>query len=146
MKKTSLSLFATASLIFAGGVQAGPPVEVTFKNLGTQPAVLKLVTSNESSTYQIANPKPDQTVEPGSATYMRVQRIISPDVNAAMVRYTIGSKACAFGTTYQLRILPGGIQKPEWTKAATPSGGAICQATIIRTAADYSWVVEFTMK
>ncbi|WP_322366610.1 hypothetical protein [Pseudomonas sp. Teo4] len=146
MKKTSLTLFATASLLAVGVAQAGPPVEVTFKNLGTQPATLKLVTSNESTTFQIANPKPDQTVQPGSQTHMRVQRVVSPDINAAMVRYTIGSKTCAFGTTYQMRTLAGGIKKPEWTKTATPSGGATCQATIISMAADYSWVVEFTMK
>lgn len=146
MKKTSLTLFATASLLAAGGAQAGPPVEVTFKNLGADKAVLKIVTSNESSTYQIASPKPAQEVPAGGAIGFTVQRTVSPDVNAAMVRYTIGQKTCAFGTTFQMRVLPGGIKKPEWTKTATPSGGATCTATITTFAADYSWRVEFTMK
>lgn len=145
MKKISMIVFAAASLL-VGVVQAGPLVEVTFKNVGTLPANLKIVTSNESSTYQIANPKPDQKVDPGATTYAKVQRVVSPDVNAAMVRYTIGSKTCAFGTTFQLRALPGGITQPQWTKTATPSGGATCTANITRTNADYSWAVEFTMR
>ncbi|MCY1184903.1 hypothetical protein D9M73_256340 [compost metagenome] len=75
-----------------------------------------------------------------------VQRVVSPDVNAAMVRYTMGRKTCAFGTTFQMRLMPGGIKKPEWTKTATPSGGATCTANITGTSADNSWRVEFTMK
>ncbi|WP_240791751.1 MULTISPECIES: hypothetical protein [Pseudomonas] len=146
MKTSVKSVFAAVSLLVAGAVQAGPLVEVTFKNLGSQPANLKMVTSNESSTYQIADPKPDQKVDAGAMTYAKVQRVISPDVNAAMVRYTIGSKTCAFGTTFQMRMLPGGITQPQWTKTATPSGGATCTANITRTNADRSWAVEFTMK
>lgn len=146
LKQTSMIVVAAGSLLVAGLVQAGPPVDVTFKNLGSGQAVLKLVTSNESSTFQIANPKPREKVDAGSVTSFRVQRVVSPDVNAAMVRYTIGSKTCAFGTTYQMRILPGGIKQPQWTKTATPSGGETCTANITNTAADYSWKVEFTMK
>lgn len=146
MKRTLQILTASASLLVAGMVYAGPPVEVTIKNLGTQPATMKLTTSNETSTYQIANPQPARTIDPGSSTFMRVQRVTSPDMNAAMIRYTIGGKTCAFGTTYQMRMLPGGIKQPQWTKTATPSGGATCTATIVSTAADYAWKVEFTMK
>lgn len=146
MKKTTQVVIGGASLLLAGMVQAGPPVEVIIKNLGTQAATMKLVTSNETSTYQIANPKPSKTIQAGSSTLMRVQRVVSPDVNAAMIRYTIGGKTCAFGTTFQMRTLPGGIKQPEWTKTATPSGGATCTATITSTAADYSWKAEFTMK
>lgn len=146
MKKTSQVLIGSVSLLMVGMVQAGPPVDVTIKNLGAQSATMKLVTSNESSTYQIANPQPSRTIESGSSTFMRVQRIISPDVNAAMIRYTIGGKTCAFGTTFQMRTLANGIKQPEWTKTATPSGGATCTALITGTAADYSWKVEFTMK
>ncbi|AXO89711.1 hypothetical protein DZC75_17485 [Pseudomonas parafulva] len=130
----------------AGWVHAGPPVDVTFKNLSSTQAVLTVVTSNESSTYQIASPKPSDKVASQGATLFRVQRVISPDVNAAMVRYSIGSKTCAFGTTYQMRTLPGGIKQPLWTKTATPSGGANCTAMITRTNGDYSWAVEFTMR
>lgn len=146
MKKTSQILFATVSLLAAGVAQAGPNVHVTFKNLGTQPAALKMSTSNETSTYQIANPKPLQKVDPGNAIGFDVQRVVSPDINAAMVRYTIGQKTCAFGTTFQMRTLAGGIKQPEWTKTATPSGGATCTANITSMNSDYSWNVEFTMK
>lgn len=146
MKKMSKSVAALVTVLMAGVVHSGPPVEVTFKNLGSQRAVLKLSTTNESSTFQIADPKPDQSVEPGAETFARVKRVISPDVNSAQLRYTIGSKTCAFGTIYQMRTLAGGIKKPEWTKSANPSGGATCSATITRTGADYSWAVEFTMK
>lgn len=145
-KKLSKGVFAAVSLLAAGLAQAGPPVEVTFKNLGSQNAELKLVTNNEISSYQIANPKPDQEVKPGAFTRATVQRIVSPDVNGAQLRYSSGGKTCAFGTTYQMRTLPGGLKQPQWTKTATPSGGATCTATITRTSADYSWAVEFTMK
>ncbi|MFJ4055910.1 hypothetical protein ACIPZC_20975 [Pseudomonas sp. NPDC089743] len=146
MKKTSQAFLATVSLLAAGLSQAGPNVNVTFKNVGTVPAELKMVTSNETSTYQIASPKPAQRVPAGGQTNFDVQRVVSPDVNAAMVRYTIGRKTCAFGTTFQMRLLPGGIKQPQWTKTATPSGGAACTANITSTRADNSWTVEFTMK
>ncbi|QHG63372.1 hypothetical protein [Pseudomonas putida] len=146
MKKTTQVLIGGVSLLLAGMVQAGPNVNVTFKNLGGQDAVLKMVTSNESSTYQIATPKPSNKVATKMQTTFDVQRVVSPDVNAAMVRYTLGGKTCAFGTTFQMKVLPGGIKQPQWTKTATPSGGATCTANITRTNADYSWSVEFTMK
>jgi len=146
MKKTSQILLASGSLLLAGMVQAGPNVNVTFKNLGGENAILKMVTSNESSTYQIARPKPDSSVASNMQTIFDVQRVVSPEVNAAMVRYTQGRKTCAFGTTFQMRLMPGGIKQPEWTKTATPSGGAICTANITRKNADNSWSVEFTMK
>ncbi|QXH52418.1 cupredoxin domain-containing protein [Pseudomonas fakonensis] len=147
MKKVmSKGVFAVASLLVAGLAQAGPPVTVTFKNLGSQNAELKLVTANETSTYQIAKPQPARTVRPNDFVTFDVQRIVSPDVNGAQLRYASGGKTCAFGTTYLMRTLPGGIKQPQWTKTATPSGGATCTATITRTSADYSWAVEFTMK
>ncbi|MBV4529905.1 hypothetical protein HU719_000430 [Pseudomonas sp. SWRI107] len=147
MKKTKMSgVVAAFALLATGLAEAGPKVNVTFKNVGTQTAVLKIVTSNESSTFQIASPPPLQKVDSGSFTNFDVQRVISPDVNSAQVRYTMGSKTCAFGTIYQMRVLPGGITQPQWTKTATPSGGATCTATITRMNADYSWAVEFTMK
>ncbi|MGG5291456.1 hypothetical protein [Pseudomonas shirazensis] len=146
MKNSVMGVVSAVALLAVGVAQAGPLVDVTFKNLGREQAVLKIVTANESSTYQVANPKPREKVEANTSTLFRVQRIISPDVNAAMVRYTMGSKTCAFGTTFQMRMMPGGIKQPQWTKTATPSGGATCAATITSTAADYSWKVEFSMK
>lgn len=146
MKKLVNGVVALAALVGAGLAQAGPVVHVTFKNLGGDPAELKIVTANESSTYATASPKPDQTVKPGFDTEFNVQRLFSPEVNGAQVRYVMGRKTCAFGTTFQMRLLPGGIKQPQWTKNATPSAGANCTATITRTNADYSWHVEFTMK
>jgi hypothetical protein len=146
MKKTSQVLVGSVALLMVGMVQAGPNVNVTFKNLGTEAAVLKMVTSNETSTFQIASPKPKSTVEPNQHISFDVRRIVSPDMNAAMVRYTKGQKTCAFGTTFVMKMMSNGIKKPEWTKTATPSGGATCTASITRMNADYSWAVEFNMK
>ncbi|MDF0730678.1 hypothetical protein P0Y43_08030 [Pseudomonas entomophila] len=146
LKMTSLITLATVALLAAGVAQAGPPVQITFKNLSSDTAVLQLVTSNESSTYQVADPKPAQQVDAGTSRAFGVQRVISPDVNAAMVRYNVGRKVCAFSTTFQMRMMPGGIKKPEWSKSATPSGGAACTATITSIGADNSWRAEFTMK
>lgn len=146
MRQVSKAVVMACAVLTGGMAHAGPPVEVTFRNLGSTAVDLNNVTSNESSTYLIANPKHDQRVDPGATTYARVQRTTSPDLNAAHMRYTSGGKTCAFGTIYQMRTLPGGIKQPEWTKTATPSGGAICTATITRMGADYSWSVEFTMK
>jgi len=79
----------------------------------------------------------------GGADIYKVQNIISPNANTAVVRYTIGSKICVFGTTY-LASLSG---VPQWTKTATPNGGATCTANITSiNAVDNSWNVEFTMK
>lgn len=146
MRKTSQILVAAVSLVVVGVAQAGPKVEVTFRNTGTADVMLQQVTSNEKSTYLASNPRPADKVPAGAFIDFDVQRVVSPDVNAAMVRYAAGRKTCAFSTIYQMRVLPGGITKPEWTKSATPSGGATCTATITRINADNSWAVEFTMK
>ena len=113
----------------------------------------KVVTNNEVSTNTNASPKPKTTVQPQGADTYVVQNIISPDANAATVRYTIGSKTCVFGTTFVNQIsggalLPGGPTKiPKWNKTATASGGAVCTATIkSQNLSNYSWTVEFTMK
>lgn len=146
MKYSMRTLTFGVSLLLAATAQAGPNVNVTFQNQSAVPVNLKLVTSNESTTYQLAEPKPPQQVAPQQSINFNVQRLVSPDVNAAMVRFANGSKTCAFSTTYQLRTLPGGIKQPQWNKSATPSGGANCTATITSTRADYSWDVVFTMK
>lgn len=137
---------AAASLSFAGMAHAGPPVEVTFKNLGTEPALYKVETTNEASTYQNASPKPQTSVSVGSSNSYRVQNIISPNANAAIVRYTMGRKICVFGTTY-VNVPSGGVTVPKWNKTATPSGGATCTANITYfDAHSHAWRVEFTMK
>ncbi len=154
IKQTMLSAaLAAATMCAAGAAFAGPPVTVTFKNLSTQEATYKVVTNNAVSTNTNASPKPKTTVQPQGADTYVVQNIISPDANAATVRYTIGSKTCVFGTTFVNQIsggalLPGGPTKiPKWNKTATASGGAVCTATIkSQNLSNYSWTVEFTMK
>jgi len=154
IKKTMLAAaLAATAMCAAGAAFAGPPVNVTFKNLGTQNATYKIETKNEVSTNVDASPKPATTVRPQETNTYRVQSPISPDVNAATVRYTMGNKTCVFNTTFVNTIsggglLPGGPTKiPKWTKTATASGGAICTATITsQNLSNYSWAVEFTMK
>ena len=52
-------LLAATSIFAATAAIAGPPVTVTFKNNNTTTdATYAIVTSNESSTYANASPKP----------------------------------------------------------------------------------------
>lgn len=154
IKKNILSAaLAAATMCAAGASFAGPPVQVTFKNLGTQTATYKVVTNNEVSTNANAKPKPATSVPAGQTDSYFVQNPISPDANAATVRYTMGSKTCEFGTTFVNQITggvlrPGGPTKtPKWNKTANARGGAVCNATIkSQSLSDYSWAVEFTMK
>lgn len=154
IKKNMLSAaLAATTMLAAGAAFAGPPVTVTFKNLGTQPATYTIVTHNEFSTNASASPRPQAIVKPQGYNKYTVQNIISPDANTATVRYTIGSKTCVFGTTFINQIsggalLPGGPTKiPKWNKTAIASGGAVCTATIkSQNFSNYSWAVEFTMK
>ncbi|QXF34041.1 hypothetical protein CE143_13455 [Photorhabdus luminescens] len=149
VRKSLLALFATASLTAAGIAYAGPPVTVTFKHLGASgsaDAVYTIITNNESGTYVNATPKPTPNVAPGGVDIYQVQSPLSPDVNYAMVRYKIGVKTCEFMTTF-VNGYVNGVKIPKWNKGATPSGGAVCNATITSTnIATYAWSVEFTMK
>ncbi|MBS9438060.1 hypothetical protein EAE91_13125 [Photorhabdus noenieputensis] len=149
VRKSLLALFATTSLTAAGIAYAGPPVTVTFKHLGasgSENAVYTIITNNESGTYVNATPKPSASVVPGGVNSYQVQSPLSPDVNYAMVRYKIGFKTCEFMTTF-VNGYVNGVKIPKWNKGATPSGGAICNATITSTnIATYAWSVEFTMK
>lgn len=124
-------LLAATSIFAATAAIAGPPVTVTFKNNNTTTdATYAIVTSNESSTYANASPKPATTVSKLGSNSYAVTSLISPDVNYANVRYKIGSKECVFGTTFVNALQPGGYKIPKWNKTATASGGAICTATI----------------
>ncbi|MCC8375689.1 MULTISPECIES: hypothetical protein [Photorhabdus] len=149
VRKSLLALFATTSLTAAGIAYAGPPVTVTFKHLGASgsaDAVYTMITNNESGTYVNATPKPSSSVGPGGVDNYQVQSPLSPDVNYAMVRYKIGFKTCEFMTTF-VNAYSNGIKIPKWNKGATPSGGAVCNATITYTNyVTYAWSVEFTMK
>ncbi|WP_434524584.1 hypothetical protein [Photorhabdus asymbiotica] len=149
VRKSLLALFATASLTAAGIAHAGPAVTVTFKHLGapgSADAVYTIVTNNEVSTYVNALTKPEANVKQGGFDHYRVQSPISPDGNYAIVRYKIGNKTCVFSTTF-VNTYVNGVKLPKWNKGATPSGGAICNATITSTSfVTYEWSVEFTMK
>ncbi|MCI4238432.1 hypothetical protein [Dickeya dianthicola] len=144
---------AAVMMSAAGAAYAGPAVSITFKNLGGEIATYKPITNNEISTNAIASPKPDNAVSPQSSDNYAVQNMISPDANAAVVRYTMGRKTCVFSTTFINTIIPGGaftgkiLKAPKWTKNAEASGGAVCNATITsQNLSTYAWSVEFTMK
>lgn len=141
-------LLAATSIFAATAAIAGPPVTVTFKNNNTTTdATYAIVTSNESSTYANASPKPATTVSKLGSNSYAVTSLISPDVNYANVRYKIGSKTCVFSTTFVNALQPGGYKIPQWNKTATASGGAICTATITSTnLTTYAWTVDFVMK
>ncbi|MCI3943238.1 hypothetical protein BW686_24125 [Pseudomonas syringae] len=145
--KLLLSSLALAAMTAAATAQAGPPVVVTFKNLSTEAAVYKVVTSNETSTQLNAKPSIDASVPAGKDDVYTVQSNISPDANYASVRYTIGTKVCVFSTTFTNTFGAGGVKTPKWTRTATPSGGAICTATSgVTNLSTYAWAAEFTMK
>ncbi|AVF54377.1 hypothetical protein JRG49_13420 [Pseudomonas fulva] len=145
MKNCMRILSATAVMLAAAAALAGPPVEVTFRNLGTESVKLQLTNANETSTYQIANPKPHDEVKPGESIRFTVQRLVSPDTNGAMLRYSQGRKSCAFSTTFVM-MMSGGIKQPKWNKTATPAGGATCTAVNSGFSSNYAWKAEFTMK
>ncbi len=140
-------LLAATSIFAATAAIAGPPVTVTFKNQATAEATYTIVTSNETSTYANASPKPTTKRPAGTNDVYTVTSLISPDVNYANVRYKIGSKTCVFSTTFVNALQPGGYKIPKWNKTATASGGAICTATITSTnLTTYAWTVDFVMK
>ncbi|ATO35617.1 hypothetical protein [Dickeya dianthicola] len=153
-KKNILGVVMAAVMMSAAGAAyAGPAVSITFKNLGDEIATYKPITNNEISTNAIANPKPTTQVAAKNSITYTVQNTISPDANAAVVRYTIGGKTCVFSTTFINTIIPGGaftgkiLKAPKWTKNAEASGGAVCNATITsQNFSTYAWNVEFTMK
>ncbi|KWC13653.1 hypothetical protein WL48_07605 [Burkholderia ubonensis] len=147
IRKPLIALFAITALSVAGTAYAGPKVTVTFKNQGSAPATYKIISSNESSTYANAAPKPQTTISAGSNDIYTVQSLLSTDVNYAAVRYSIGSKECQFYTAYVNTLGSGGVKIPKWSKTATPSGSATCTATITSTNfATHEWAVEFDMK
>lgn len=150
VRKSLFATLAIAACFATGAVYAGPAVTVTFMHVGSpdsDEAKYIVTNSNETSTNLNASPKPDTSVDTGASDSYRVQSNISPDMNYASVRYTIGSKTCAFSTTYSNTIGAGGVKVPKWNKSATPSGGATCTATLTSTNfSTHEWAVQFTMK
>ena len=143
----ALSFLALATLGATVTAQAGPPVTVTFKNLGTEQAEYTVVTRNESSTQMNAKSPVRSVVRPGESDAYTVQSTLSPDANYASVRYVMGSKSCVFSTTFMKLPGAGGVKTPKWNRTATPGGGAVCTATSRATnLSTYAWTAEFTMK
>ena len=129
------------------GAIAGPPVSITIKNLSTTTAATKQVTSNNEITTQAnASPTPAVSIPISSQDVFAVQSIISPQANYAALRYKVGSKECTFYTAFTVTYI-NGVASPQWSKSATPTGGATCTATITSTnITTYSWAVTFTIK
>ena len=139
----SLALvFATLSVT----AQAGPAVDIIFRNNGPDAALYQAITANEISTQANASPRPDDRVQAGSSTRFGVQSNISPDANYASVRYRIGVKSCLFTTSY-VKTLARGVTVPKWNKSAVASGGARCDARVVTVnPTSHAWTVEFTMR
>ncbi len=146
LSKLLLPSLALATMAVAATAQAGPPVTVTFKNLGTVAAEYKVVSTNEVSTQVNAKEPIDAIVAAGGSDTYVVQTAF-PDSGYASVRYVMGSKVCVFSTTFTNTISTGGVKVPRWTRTATPSGGAVCTATsTVTNLSTYAWSAEFTMK
>ncbi|RMV98654.1 hypothetical protein ALP01_100230 [Pseudomonas caricapapayae] len=147
IKKVLLTSFTLATLCAAVAAHAGPPVTVTFKNLGTEVAEYKVVTRNEISTQLNARGAIAPNVQPGDSNIYSVQSTLSPDTSYASVRYVMGSKVCVFSTTFIKLPGAGGAKVPKWNRTASPEGGAVCTATSRATnLSTYAWAAEFTMK
>ncbi|MFV3403303.1 MULTISPECIES: hypothetical protein [Pseudomonas] len=152
LKKRIFAALAVTSLFAAGAAYAGPPVQITVKNLGTADAKYSVIGNNEALTNSSATPKPKDSIAPNQAFTFVVTGPLSPDLTNAFVRYAIGGKTCVFRTAFVKTIAPGGLGGtityiPKWTKDATASGGASCNATITSAnLSNYSWNVEFTIK
>ncbi|RMP84696.1 hypothetical protein ALQ15_101161 [Pseudomonas syringae pv. actinidiae] len=145
--KTLLASLAFATLCTSVTAQAGPPVTVTFKNLGTEVAEYKPVTRNEMSTRLNARTAIAPKVQIGDSNVYSVQSTLSPDTSYASVRYVMGSKVCVFSTTFIKLPGTGGAKVPKWNRTANSEGGAVCTATSRATnLSTYAWAAEFTMK
>ncbi len=143
-KKCTVSVMAVCVLMAAGLVQAGPEVQITFKNNGGSEAVYDPLGSSAYS-YGEANPKPAATVRSGESSVSKVRGSLSSDVTSVIFQYKIGSKTCKFKTSYLK--LPGLGAVPKWNKSADASGGARCGIRITSTnVATHAWAVEFTMR
>ncbi|MEQ4314145.1 hypothetical protein ABNM01_23790 [Pseudomonas syringae] len=146
-KRFLLTSLAFATLCATVAAQAGPPVTVTVKNLGTEVAEYKFVTRNEVSTHLNARTAIAANVQPGDSNFYTVQSTISPDTSYASVRYVMGSKVCIFSTTFIKLHGAGGAKVPKWNRTANSEGGAVCTATSRATNfSTYAWAAEFTMK
>jgi hypothetical protein len=147
--KTYMSLITvfTLTALHINPALAGPPVTVTFKNLGTQTATYTPTTNNEFITKTNAEPTPKTTINANSSETYTIQSQTSPDYNHANLRYKIGTKSCVYLSTFVTTSGSGGSKIPKWSHTATPSGGATCTIRATRTnPTTYAWSVEITMR
>lgn len=141
-----LAPIALALAVASGVALAGPPVDVTFKNISAETVVYQAVGANGVSTQINAQPRPSAEVVAGAISRYTVQSNISPDANYAVVTYRAGSKVCKFTTTY-LKGVQNGVRVPKWNKSTTAEGGARCEVKITTVNyATHAWAVEFTMR
>lgn len=133
-----------SALSTVGVAQAGPEVQVTFKNNSSSEAVYDTLGSSAYS-YGEASPKPAATVAGGESNIYKVRGGLSADVTSVVFQYRVGAKTCKFKTSYLK--LPGRGVPPRWNKSSESGGGARCDARITATnVSTHAWAVEFTMR
>lgn len=144
LKSYAVSITVVSALMTVGAAQAGPEVQVVFKNNGVSDVVYDVAGSSAYS-YSEAQPKPKAEVKSGESDTYKVTGSLSPDVTTVVFQYKSGGKVCKFKTSYLQ--LPGRGVAPKWNKSADASGGARCDVKI--TSANpttHAWAVEFTMR
>jgi len=144
--KALIAAFALTAL-YTGPVVAGPPVTVTFMNLGTQTATYTPISNNEAITKLNASPTPQESVIANDSDTYTIQSRMFPGHNHANLRYQMGRKKCIYLATFVETVGPGATKIPKWNNTATPSGGATCTIKVTRTnPSSYAWSVAITMK
>ena len=144
--KALIAAFALTAL-YTGPVVAGPPVTVTFMNLGTQTATYTPISNNEAITKLNASPTPQESVIANDSDTYTIQSRMFPGHNHANLRYQMGRKKCIYLATFVETVGPGATKIPKWNNTATPSGGATCTIKVTRTnPSSYAWSVVITMK
>ncbi|MEQ7919675.1 hypothetical protein ABQX22_10820 [Xanthomonas sp. WHRI 1810A] len=144
IKNCAVGITVVSALITVGVAQAGPEVQVVFKNNGASDAIYD-VTGSSAYSYSEAQPKPKGEVKAGESDNYKVTGSLSPDVTTVVFQYKSGGKVCKFKTSYLK--LPGRGVAPKWNKSADASGGARCDVRVTSTnPATHAWAVEFTMR
>lgn len=147
-RRTFWAVFICAiALLVPIQARAEAPVTITFRNLGNAPAELLLENANDATVYHKALPRPALAVPPQQRDSYVVNGVFA-GVNAVGVRYAMGNRVCRFMTSFVTTPSLLGNDVPKWTKHASGTGGAVCDANI--TSIDFgrtnAWSVEFTMK
>lgn len=130
---------------FTGAVQAGPEVTVTFKNNGSEVAVLDAVGSTTLG-YTSSSPEPKASVGAGETDVYKMSGKALPNSTTVVLVYKIGTKSCRFNTSYSTSpSLSNPV--PKWDKRETASSGARCEAKITSiNQSTHAWTAEFSMR